>query len=189
MFKTLLKQIGDYKKDAILTPVFVILEVVMEVIIPLMMAAIIDYGLSKQSLKMVCLIGAAMIVMAGLALFFGVESGTTASSASFGFAMNLRQAMYEKIQNFSFSNIDKFSTAGLVTRMTTDVMNTRRHRECEVVLCHTDTKVVKVFCHEDACIQDFKCLNGKLRDSANNANRYASILMPVLGNLGYVEAA
>ena len=77
MFKTLLKQIGDYRKDAILTPVFVILEVVMEVIIPLMMAAIIDYGLSEQSLKMVCLIGAAMIVMAGLALFFGVESGKT----------------------------------------------------------------------------------------------------------------
>lgn len=69
MFKTLLKQIGDYRKDAILTPVFVILEVVMEVIIPLMMAAIIDYGLSEQSLRMVCLIGAAMIVMAGLALF------------------------------------------------------------------------------------------------------------------------
>ncbi len=70
MFKTLLKQIGDYKKDAILTPVFVILEVVMEVIIPLMMAAIIDYGLSKQSLKMVCLIGAAMIVMPGAGAIF-----------------------------------------------------------------------------------------------------------------------
>ena len=135
MFKTLLKQIGDYKKDAILTPVFVILEVVMEVIIPLMMAAIIDYGLSKQSLKMVCLIGAAMIVMAGLALFFGVESGTTASSASFGFAMNLRQAMYEKIQNFSFSNIDKFSTAGLVTRMTTDVMNVQQAFQMSIRIC------------------------------------------------------
>lgn len=90
MFKTLLKQIGDYKKDAILTPVFVILEVVMEVIIPLMMA--------------------------GLALFFGVESGKTAFSASSGFAMNLRQAMYEKIQTFTFSNIGKFSTAGFVYR-------------------------------------------------------------------------
>ena len=107
----------------------------MEVIIPLMMAAIIDYGLSKQSLKMVCLIGAAMIVMAGLALFFGVESGTTASSASFGFAMNLRQAMYEKIQNFSFSNIDKFSTAGLVTRMTTDVMNVQQAFQMSIRIC------------------------------------------------------
>ena len=135
MFKTLLKQIGDYRKDAILTPVFVILEVVMEVIIPLMMAAIIDYGLSEQSLKMVCLIGAAMIVMAGLALFFGVESGKTASSASSGFAMNLRQAMYEKIQIFSFSNIDKFSTAGLVTRMTTDVMNVQQAFQMSICIC------------------------------------------------------
>ena len=88
MFKTLLKQIGDYKRDAVLTPIFVILEVIMEVIIPMMMAA--------------------------LALFFGVESGRTASSTSSGFAMNLRQAMYERIQTFSFSNTDKFSTAGLV---------------------------------------------------------------------------
>ena len=126
MFKTLLKQIGDYKRDAVLTPIFVILEVIMEVIIPMMMAAIIDYGLTGQSLRTVCLIGAAMIVMAGLTLFFGVESGRTASSASSGFAMNLRQAMYERIQTFSFSNIDKFSTAGLVTRMTTDVMNVQQ---------------------------------------------------------------
>ncbi len=109
MFKTLLKQIGDYRKDAILTPVFVILEVVMEVIIPLMMA--------------------------GLALFFGVESGKTASSASSGFAMNLRQAMYEKIQIFSFSNIDKFSTAGLVTRMTTDVMNVQQAFQMSICIC------------------------------------------------------
>ena len=109
MFKTLLKQIGDYRKDAILTPVFVILEVVMEVIIPLMMA--------------------------GLALFFGVESGKTASSASSGFAMNLRQAMYEKIQTFSFSNIDKFSTAGLVTRMTTDVMNVQQAFQMSICIC------------------------------------------------------
>lgn len=105
MFKTLLKQVGDYKRDTILTPVLVILEVIMEVIIPMMMAAVIDYGLKGQDLKTVCLIGIGMIVMAGLALFFGVESGKTASSASSGFAMNLRQAMYERIQTFSFSNI------------------------------------------------------------------------------------
>ena len=135
MFKTLLKQIGDYKKDAILTPAFVILEVIMEVIIPLMMAAIIDYGLKGQSFKTVCLIGGAMIVMAGLALFFGVESGKLASRASSGFAMNLRQAMYEKIQTFSFSNIDKFSAAGLVTRMTTDVMNVQQAFQMSIRIC------------------------------------------------------
>ena len=135
MFKTLLKQIGDYKRDTILTPILVILEVIMEVIIPMMMAAVIDYGLKGQDLKTVCLIGIGMIVMAGLALFFGVESGKPASSASSGFAMNLRQAMYERIQTFSFSNIDKFSTAGLVTRMTTDVMNVQQAFQMSIRIC------------------------------------------------------
>lgn len=135
MFKTLLKQVGDYKRDTILTPVLVILEVIMEVIIPMMMAAVIDYGLKGQDLKTVCLIGIGMIVMAGLALLFGVESGKTASSASSGFAMNLRQAMYERIQTFSFSNIDKFSTAGLVTRMTTDVMNVQQAFQMSIRIC------------------------------------------------------
>ena len=135
MFKTLLKQIGDYKRDTILTPILVILEVIMEVIIPMMMAAVIDYGLKGQDLKTVCLIGIGMIVMAGLALLFGVESGKTASSASSGFAMNLRQAMYERIQTFSFSNIDKFSTAGLVTRMTTDVMNVQQAFQMSIRIC------------------------------------------------------
>lgn len=101
----------------------------------MMMAAIIDYGLKGQNLKTVCLIGIGMIVMAGLALFFGVESGNTASSASSGFAMNLRQAMYERIQTFSFSNIDKFSTAGLVTRMTTDVMNVQQAFQMSIRIC------------------------------------------------------
>lgn len=135
MFKTLVNQIGDYKRDTILTPVLVILEVIMEVIIPMMMAAVIDYGLKGQNLKTVCLIGIGMIVMAGLPLFFGVESGKTASSASSGFAMNLRQAMYERIQTFSFSNIDKFSTAGLVTRMTTDVMNVQQAFQMSIRIC------------------------------------------------------
>ena len=135
MFKTLLKQIGDYKKDAILTPVFVVLEVIMEVIIPIMKAAIIDYGLADQSIGKVVAIGLAMIGAAMLALWFGVESGRTASSASSGFAMNLRQAMYERIQTFSFSNIDKFSTAGLVTRMTTDVMNVQQAFQMSIRIC------------------------------------------------------
>ncbi len=128
MFKTLVKYIGEFKRDAILTPVLVVMEVIMEVIIPIIMAVIIDYGLESRSLGKVVLIGLAMIAAAMLALWFGVESGRTASSASSGFAMNLRQAMYEKIQAFSFSNIDKFSTAGLVTRMTTDVMNVQQGR-------------------------------------------------------------
>lgn len=131
MFKTLVKYIGEFKRDAVLTPVLV----VMEVIIPIIMAVIIDYGLESRSLGKVVLIGLAMIVAAMLALWFGVESGRTASSASSGFAMNLRQAMYEKIQAFSFSNIDKFSTAGLVTRMTTDVMNVQQAFQMSIRIC------------------------------------------------------
>nr|WP_304973169.1 ABC transporter ATP-binding protein [uncultured Schaedlerella sp.] len=99
------------------------------------MAVIIDYGLESRSLGKVVLIGLGMIVAAMLALWFGVESGRTASSASSGFAMNLRQAMYEKIQTFSFSNIDKFSTAGLVTRMTTDVMNVQQAFQMSIRIC------------------------------------------------------
>ena len=135
MFKTLVKYIGEFKRDAILTPVLVVMEVIMEVIIPIIMAAIIDYGLESRSLGKVVLIGLGMIVAALLALWFGVESGRTASSASSGFAMNLRQAMYEKIQTFSFSNIDKFSTAGLVTRMTTDVMNVQQAFQMSIRIC------------------------------------------------------
>ena len=135
MFKTLVKYIGEFKRDAVLTPVLVVMEVIMEVIIPIIMAVIIDYGLESRSLGKVVLIGLAMIVAAMLALWFGVESGRTASSASSGFAMNLRQAMYEKIQTFSFSNIDKFSTAGLVTRMTTDVMNVQQAFQMSIRIC------------------------------------------------------
>lgn len=135
MFKTLVKYIGEFKRDAVLTPVLVVMEVIMEVIIPIIMAVIIDYGLESRSLGKVVLIGLAMIVAAMLALWFGVESGRTASSASSGFAMNLRQAMYEKIQAFSFSNIDKFSTAGLVTRMTTDVMNVQQAFQMSIRIC------------------------------------------------------
>ena len=135
MFKTLVKYIGEFKRDAVLTPVLVVMEVIMEVIIPIIMAVIIDYGLESRSLGKVALIGLAMIVAAMLALWFGVESGRTASSASSGFAMNLRQAMYEKIQTFSFSNIDKFSTAGLVTRMTTDVMNVQQAFQMSIRIC------------------------------------------------------
>lgn len=119
----------------LLTPVLVVMEVIMEVIIPIIMAAIIDYGLESRSLGKVVLIGLGMIVAALLALWFGVESGRTASSASSGFAMNLRKAMYEKIQAFSFSNIDKFSTAGLVTRMTTDVMNVQQAFQMSIRIC------------------------------------------------------
>lgn len=123
MIKTLSGCIGQYKRESILTPIFTALEVFMEILIPFITASIIDKGIQAQNMSMVLLYGGIMIACAFLSLFFGVEAGRYASTASTGFACNLRDAMYENIQSFSFSNIDKFSTAGLVTRMTTDVTN------------------------------------------------------------------
>lgn len=121
--KELLKQVKQYKKDSVLAPVYSALEVVMEVIIPFVMALLIDEGVEKGNMNKILLYGIIMIVLAMISLFAGMMAGKYAASASSGFACNLREAMYRNIQRFSFSNIDKFSTAGLVTRMTTDVTN------------------------------------------------------------------
>ena len=123
MLKKLLKNVGEYKKETILTPILVILEVATEVIIPLLMAKIVDVGLANGDIAYVVKIGIVMLISSFLALYFGITSGKTAAKASTGFAKNLRKAMYDKIQTYSFSNIDKFSTSGLVTRLTTDVTN------------------------------------------------------------------
>ena len=123
MIGTLLKQVKQYKKVSILTPIFTALEVVMEVLIPFITASIIDKGIEAGDMNQVYFYGAIMLVMAFFSLLFGILAGRFAAAASSGFASNLRDAMYENIQTFSFSNIDKFSTAGLVTRMTTDVTN------------------------------------------------------------------
>ena len=123
MLKKILKNVGEFKKDTIMTPIYVILEVIMEVIIPLLMAKIVDIGLANGDIKYVVKIGIIMLISSFLALYFGMTSGKTAAKASTGFAKNLRRAMYDKIQTYSFSNIDKFSTSGLVTRLTTDVTN------------------------------------------------------------------
>lgn len=123
MLRKLLKNVGEYKKETILTPVLVILEVATEVIIPLLMAKIVDVGLAKGDINYVVKVGIVMLISSFLALYFGMTSGKTAAKASTGFAKNLRRAMYDKIQTYSFSNIDKFSTSGLVTRLTTDITN------------------------------------------------------------------
>ena len=123
MIKKLSKFIGQYKKDSILTPTFVIFEVIMEVIIPYLMAKIIDVGVQNGDLNYIFKIGAILVVSAFLSLTFGMLSGRFAAKASSGFAKNLRKGMFYNIQNYSFTNIDKFSTSSLVTRLTTDVTN------------------------------------------------------------------
>ena len=123
MIKKLASYIKEYKKSAIATPIFVILEVVMEVIIPLLMARIIDIGIQNNDIHYILEMGILLIISAILSLTFGMLSGRFAAKASAGYAKNLRKAMFHKIQDYSFENIDKFSTSSLVTRMTTDVTN------------------------------------------------------------------
>ena len=123
MIKRLLKSVREFKKDALLTPFFVVLEVVMEVIIPLVMAMLIDKGIDGQDMAAIWKYGIILVLCAMLALVFGAAAGTFAARASTGFARNLRHDMYYNVQNFSFSNIDKFSTGSIVTRLTTDVTN------------------------------------------------------------------
>ena len=123
MIKRLVKSVREFKKDALLTPFFVVLEVVMEVIIPLVMALLIDKGIDGQDMAAIWKYGIILVLCAMLALVFGAAAGTFAARASTGFARNLRHDMYYNVQNFSFSNIDKFSTGSIVTRLTTDVTN------------------------------------------------------------------
>ena len=125
MIRTFAQYIGQYKRDAILTPLCTALEVLMEILIPFVTASIIDEGIQAGDMGKVWLYGGLMLALAFLSLFFGAMAGKLGASASSGFAANLRQGMFENIQRYSFSNIDKFSTASLVTRMTTDVTNTQ----------------------------------------------------------------
>ena len=135
MIKTLARQIKEYKSASLVTPIFMILEVAMEMVIPLMMASIIDDGVQAGDMKHIFVIGCYMVLAAIVGLFAGVMGGKYGAKASTGFARNLREAMYENIQTFSFSNIDKFSTAGLVTRMTTDVTNIQNAYQMLLRMC------------------------------------------------------
>ena len=123
MIKKLASHLGEYKRAAILTPIFAALEAVMDILLPTIMAFIIDLGIEKGDMNAIVKYGLLTFAVAAIALLLGVLAGKYAAEASTGFAGNLRDAMYENIQHYSFSNIDKFSTAGLVTRMTTDVTN------------------------------------------------------------------
>ena len=135
MIKTLAKQIKEYKSASLVTPIFMILEVAMEMVIPLLMASIIDDGVQAGDMKHIFVIGCYMILAAIVGLFAGVMGGKYGAKASTGFARNLRKDVCEYIQTFSFSNIDKFSTAGLVTRMTTDVTNIQNAYQMLLRMC------------------------------------------------------
>lgn len=125
MYKKIFSHVGKYKKYAILAPITITGEVVMEVLIPLVMAQIINNGILEGNIGYVVKMGLLMMLMATVSLFFGAVAGRFAAVASVGFAKNLRSSLFKKVQNFSFSNIDKFSTASLLTRLTTDVNNTQ----------------------------------------------------------------
>lgn len=137
MLKTLGAHIKEYKGASIATPIFMIGEVIMETIIPLLMASIIDKGVGVEggNLKHIYFIGAMMVLTALFSLLFGIGGGVYGAKASAGFAKNLRKAMYENIQTFSFANIDKFSTSGLVTRLTTDVTNIQNAYQMILRMC------------------------------------------------------
>ena len=135
MIKKLASHLGEYKRASILTPIFSALEAIMDVLLPLLMAFIIDEGISKGDMGAILRYGLLTFLVATIALLLGILAGHFAAEASSGFAGNLREAMYANIQNFSFSNIDKFSTAGLVTRMTTDVTNLQNAFQMIMRMC------------------------------------------------------
>ncbi len=135
MIKKLVSHLGGYKRAAVLTPLFAALEAVMDVLLPTIMAFIIDQGIEKGDMNAIIKYGLLTFLVAAVALVLGVLAGKYAAEASTGFAGNLRDAMYENIQHYSFSNIDKFSTAGLVTRMTTDVTNVQNAFQMILRMC------------------------------------------------------
>ena len=136
MIKTMSKHIGEFKKESLLTPVFMIGEVIFETLIPFIMGMIIDIINSESpDMKLILIYGFIMLLLAGGGLWVGIMGGKTGAKASAGFARNLRRAMYRKIQSFSFANIDKLSSASLVTRMTTDVTNVQNAYQMILRMC------------------------------------------------------
>lgn len=145
MIKQLFKSVKQYKRASLLTIITVVLEVIMEVIIPLLMANLIDYGIDAGNMSYIWKMGIALVIIAMISLTFGALSGKYAAEASAGFARNLRHDMYYNVQNFSFSNIDKFSTASIITRLTTDVTNVQYSYQM-ILRMAVRSPVMLVFC-------------------------------------------
>lgn len=135
MLKTLLNEVKEYKKDSILSPVYVSIEAILEVLIPFLMALLVDNGIEKGNMTSIWFYGFLMLIAAFVSLWAGAKSGKHAAIASSGFAKNLRKAEYRNIQNFSFSNIDSYSTSGLITRMMTDVTNVQNAYQMIIRIC------------------------------------------------------
>ncbi|MBO6259477.1 MAG: ABC transporter ATP-binding protein [Lachnospiraceae bacterium] len=135
MYKKLLSNVKEYKAASIATPVWMIFEVIFEVLIPMCMGSIVDDGVRKSNMQHIYVMGAVMVCLALLGWFSGVMGGIYGAKAATGLARNLRKAMFEKIQTYSFMNIDKFSTAGLVTRLTTDVTNVQNAYQMVLRMC------------------------------------------------------
>ena len=135
MIKKLSVYVGEFKKEALLSPICIAIEVIMEVILPVLMAAVIDNGVNVGDMNYVVKMGLLMVIVAFISLTGGALCGKYAAIASCGFARNLRTALFRKVQDFSFANIDKFSTAGLVTRMTTDITNVQMSFQMIIRIC------------------------------------------------------
>ena len=157
--RTLLSSVREYKKASLWCPVFVVLEVLMEVLVPGVMALIIDKGINGGSINYILKVGAVLILMSMLALFFGIMAGTNAAKASAGMAGNLRMDMFHHIQDFSFANIDRFSSSSLETRLTTDDQCTERisdgHPDCNPWTYHAGIRSGHGAGNQQGSVHDF----------------------------------
>ena len=129
MIKKFMKYVGEYKKHSIIAPVFVTLEALMEIIIPFLTSSMIDYGIDRGDMNHIVKMSLCILICAVLSIIFGCIAGRTAAIASVGFTKNLREAMYRKVQDFSFFNMDKYSVSSIITRLTTDTVNIQRAYE------------------------------------------------------------
>lgn len=190
MIRTLLKQVKEYKTASLLTPLFTGLEVLMEVLIPFVTASIIDKGIQAGDMGQVYFYGVVMLVLAFVSLAAGILAGRFGAKASSGFACNLRDAMYENIQTFAMLGVMVLASTKIGGRSARYF--TQQQKDLGAVNGYIEEmmdgqKVVKVFCHEEKSVENFRKLNQALRDSADKANTFANIAMPVNGNLGNIS--
>ena len=190
MIRTLLAQVRQYRKAALLAPLFTALEVLMEVLIPFVTAAIIDQGIQVGNMGQVYRYGLLMLALALVSLCAGVLAGRFSARASAGFACNLRDAMYENIQTNAMLGVMVLASSQIGGRSARYF--TQQQKDLGAVNGYIeemmdDQKVVKVFCHEEKSVENFRKLNQALRDSADKANTFANIAMPVNGNLGNIS--